>query len=208
MAPKTRSKPRRASAAHKSTRSRSGKAPGRAHKRNSDLQQIIAMLEDDHSKVDKLFKKFEKMKGAEDTSRHELVEQVCTMLKVHTTIEEEIFYPAARDALADDDNLIDEAEVEHASAKQLIADLEQMETSDPMYDAKVKVLGEYINHHVEEEEEEIFPKLKRKADDQFDGLFAQMKEMRQAVEEDLGAPGAKARGKRTTTSARQSAGLS
>jgi hemerythrin superfamily protein len=208
MATKTHSKPRRKSPARKSAGRRAVPKTARASKKSPDLQQIVAMLEDDHSKVDKLFKKIEKMKDAQDNSRHALVKQVCTALKAHAALEEEAFYPAARDVLADEDEMVDEAEVEHASAKQLIADIEQLETSDPMYDAKVKVLSEYIKHHVEEEEGEMFPKLKKKADDQFDGLFAQMKTLRAALEADLSAEKGKPKTKRAGSGARKSAELS
>jgi len=78
---------------------------------------------------------------------------------VHATIEEEIFYPAARDAI-DEQDLLDEAEVEHASAKDLIAQIQDMDADEELYDAKVKVLGEYVNHHVQEEENELFPQCK------------------------------------------------
>jgi hypothetical protein len=81
-------------------------------------------------------------------------------LKAHTTIEEEIFYPAAREVLEEED-LLDEAEVEHASAKDLIEQIEGMSPQDDLYDAKVTVLGEYIDHHVKEEETEMFPKLRK-----------------------------------------------
>lgn len=88
------------------------------------------------------------------------MEQVCNELKVHAQIEEEIFYPAVRDAIEDDD-LLDEAEVEHAGAKDLITQLESMQPGDDLYDAKVTVLGEQIEHHVKEEESEMFPKAKK-----------------------------------------------
>jgi len=81
------------------------------------------------------------------------------MLTAHATIEEEIFYPAARDAGVEGD-LLDEAEVEHASAKDLIAQIRSMSPDDDLYDAKVRVLGEYIDHHVDEEEGEIFPRCR------------------------------------------------
>ncbi|MGE4063516.1 MAG: hemerythrin domain-containing protein [Rhodospirillaceae bacterium] len=165
------------------------------------------MLEDDHAKVKKLFKRYEKMKDDEDKKRFQLATEICTMLKVHATIEEELFYPAARDVLEDEDDLVDEAEVEHASAKQLIADIERMETSDPMYDAKVKVLGEYIEHHADEEEDEMFPKLKKKAEEQFEGMFGQMREMRQSLEQDLSTEGKKSRPARSAASERKSAEL-
>lgn len=180
MATKSKPHARRAASGRKAS-PRKKTAHSRA-KRNSDLQKMLAVLEDDHSKVDKIFKRYEKLKDANDSSRFELVGKACAMLKVHTALEEELLYPGAREALGDDEDMVDEAEVEHGSAKQLIADLERMKTSDPLYDAKFKVLGEYIEHHVEEEEDEMFPKLRKIAGDQFDGLFARMKEMREALE--------------------------
>ena len=83
------------------------------------------------------------------------LEQICEMLTVHATIEEELLYPAARDVL-DEADLVDEAAVEHASAKDLIAQIQGMQPADELYDAKVTVLGEYIDHHVKEEEKEMF----------------------------------------------------
>lgn len=180
MATKSKSHARRAAAGRKAAaRKKTARSSAR---RNSDLQKMLAMLEDDHSKVDKLFKRYEKLKDADDDARFALVGKACAMLKVHTALEEELLYPGARDALGEDEDMVDEAEVEHGSAKQLIADLERMKTNDPLYDAKFKVLGEYIEHHVEEEEDEMFPKLRKMADDQFEGLFARMKEMREALE--------------------------
>jgi hemerythrin superfamily protein len=121
-----------------------------------------ALLERDHAEVKKLFKQYEKLADAEAEGgeRQALAEQICMMLTVHATIEEEIFYPAAREAEVDAD-LLDEAEVEHASAKALIAQIEAMGPDAELYDAKVTVLGEYINHHVQEEEGEMFPKCRR-----------------------------------------------
>ena len=94
------------------------------------------------------------------TTSEALAATICAELTIHTQVEEEIFYPAARDIL-DEEDLIDEAIVEHASAKDLIAQLVDMSPDDDLYDAKVKVLSELIEHHVEEEEEEMFPKLKK-----------------------------------------------
>jgi hemerythrin-like domain-containing protein len=127
----------------------------------SGAKDAIALLTEDHKKVKKMFEQFEKMKEDEDDdAKQMLVEMTCAELTVHAQIEEEIFYPALRDAI-DDMDLLDEAEVEHASAKQLISELSAMQPGDELYDAKFKVLGEYVNHHVEEEENELFPKAKK-----------------------------------------------
>jgi hypothetical protein len=121
----------------------------------------IAMLKADHDKVKKMFKEFERLHQEDSTDQAEqLAKQICNELTVHATIEEEIFYPEVRGAI-DDDDLLDEAEVEHASAKELIAQIESMSASDDKYAARVIVLGEYINHHVKEEQGEMFPKAKK-----------------------------------------------
>ena len=121
-----------------------------------------ALLERDHAEVKKLFKQYEKLAEAEaeGEERQALAERICAMLTVHATIEEEIFYPAAREAEVEDD-VLNEAEVEHASAKDLIAQIQGMGPDDDLYDAKITVLGEYIDHHVQEEEGEMFPKCRR-----------------------------------------------
>ena len=122
------------------------------------------LLMQDHKEVHALFEQYKKLAEgeAEASERQALAEEICNMLTVHATVEEEIFYPAAREAEVDSD-LLDEAEVEHASAKDLIAQIESMGADDDLFDAKVTVLGEYIDHHVKEEEGELFPKC-RKAD--------------------------------------------
>jgi hemerythrin superfamily protein len=120
----------------------------------------LKLLADDHRKVEKLVQKFEKLKDGADQEKQELVREACMELKIHAQVEEEIFYPAARDALKERD-LLDEAEVEHTVAKQLISELESMTPKDKLFDAKFTVLGEYVKHHVQEEEKELFPKAKR-----------------------------------------------
>jgi len=122
----------------------------------------VDLLTDDHLEVDALFKQYEKLakKEAPADQRRTLAQTICDMLKAHTTIEEEIFYPAARRAGIDAD-LLDEADIEHASAKDLIAQIEGGDADDDHYDAKVKVLGEYITHHVVEEHSEMFTKCRR-----------------------------------------------
>ncbi|MBX3479020.1 MAG: hemerythrin domain-containing protein [Caulobacter sp.] len=117
----------------------------------ADAPDAIALLKADHRKVEDLFEKFENARG--DGSKRKLAEQICTELKVHATIEEEIFYPACRGAI--EDALVDEAIVEHDGAKVLINEIEAGGTDDAFYDAKVKVLSEEIEHHVKEEEKYV-----------------------------------------------------
>lgn len=134
------------------------------------------LLTRDHTEVHKLFKQYEKLAEAEaaGSDRQALAEQICMLVTIHATIEEEIFYPAAREAGVDTD-LLDEADVEHASAKDLIAQIRAMAPDQDHYDAKLKVLGEYVDHHVEEEQDEMFPKC-RKAGMDLAGLAAQLAE--------------------------------
>jgi hypothetical protein len=121
----------------------------------------IKLLTADHAKVKKMFKEFEKLSKKDDEeAKAELAAQICQELTVHAQLEEEIFYPAAREAI-EDDEMMNEAMVEHNSAKDLISQIQSMGASDPMFDATVKVLGEYVNHHVEEEQNEMFPKIEK-----------------------------------------------
>ena len=148
------------------------------------LNDAIKLLTQDHKEVDALFKRYDKLCQTDGPAaqKAELARQICAMLTVHTTIEEEIFYPAARAALKEHD-LLDEAEVEHASAKDLIEQIEGSSPDSDLYDAKVKVLGEYIDHHVKEERNEIFPKARsaRKLD-----LIAMRDELMARKEELMG----------------------
>jgi hemerythrin-like domain-containing protein len=121
----------------------------------------LQVLMDDHDYVKQCYRAFEKLDPEEDGDEVQaLVKQVCAALKLHIRLEEEIFYPAARKALKDED-LLEEAEVEHDSAKTLIRQLERMKPGNPKYAATFTVLCEYVAHHVKEEEEEMFPKLRR-----------------------------------------------
>lgn len=119
---------------------------------------VIGMLIDDHRKVQKIFKAFE---SEEDPAKkQEMVQEACAELTAHAEIEEQHFYPFLRNADPEKfGDLLNEAEVEHASAKTLISQLEQMSPEDELYDAKFTVLGEYTNHHIEEEEDELFPEV-------------------------------------------------
>lgn len=132
----------------------------------SKTADAIKLLREDHREVKTWFKQYEKLDR--ETEKEELARKICAALTVHAKIEEEIFYPALRKSI-DDDELLDEAEVEHASAKQLIAEIRSMSPKDHLFDAKVKVLGEYVMHHVQEEEQEMFPEA-RKSEVDLDAL--------------------------------------
>ncbi|MBJ7313239.1 hemerythrin domain-containing protein [Rugamonas sp. CCM 8940] len=123
-------------------------------------KDAIAMLVADHQKVKGLFAQFEGLSDRSTVSKKKLADQICMELTVHTQLEEQIFYPAVRGPIKDND-LMDEALVEHASAKELIAQILEMDPGDQLYDAKVKVLSEQIEHHVGEEEGDMFPAARK-----------------------------------------------
>jgi len=123
-------------------------------------QDAVELLIADHHRVAKLFAEFDALKeDGDDEAKSALVAQICRELTVHTAIEEEIFYPAVRKAIEDDD-LMNQALVEHAGAKELISQLQAAHPDDDLYDAKVTVLGEQIDHHVQEEEGSMFPQTR------------------------------------------------
>jgi hemerythrin-like domain-containing protein len=144
-------------------------------KAKSSTPNAVDLLKEDHDKVKKAFKEFEKMDRSDTESCRELVETVCADLRIHTTLEEEIFYPALREAI-DDDDIMNEAAVEHETAKMLIEQLENMEPDDPNYFATFTVLGEYVTHHVKEEEGEMFPQAKKAQDLDLEELGSRMRE--------------------------------
>ena len=137
---------------------KSAKTASARSKSKSKSQDAVALLKADHREVEQWFSQFEKARA--ETRKLELAQKICLALKVHTQIEEELVYPPSREHVKDDD-IVDEAIVEHDAAKKLIAEIEAMQPSDEMYDAKVKVLSEMIEHHVEEEEKEYFPQLEK-----------------------------------------------
>ncbi|HEV8107238.1 MAG TPA: hemerythrin domain-containing protein [Burkholderiales bacterium] len=120
----------------------------------------IELLKEQHDQVKKAFKEFEKLDREDAEKQQQLVQKVCEDLKLHTTLEEELFYPAAREAI-DDEDLLNEAQVEHETAKMLIEQLENMGPDDPNFRATFTVLGEYVMHHAKEEEGEMFPQVKK-----------------------------------------------
>lgn len=149
----------------------------------------LQLLADDHRTVEDLFERFEKASGA--NAKQALVKEICTELKIHAMIEEEIYYPEIRGKVEDED--LEEAYVEHDSAKLLINELEATEPDESFYDAKVKVLKELIEHHVEEEEkqrENLFQQT-RAADVDLEALgerLATRKEELKAIAESEGLP--------------------
>ena len=159
---------------------------------NQDKLDALKLLSQDHREVEALFEQFEKAK--DDTKKGEIAKQICTELKIHTMIEEEIFYPALRGKVEDDD--LDEALVEHDGAKVLINDIEAAGPEADFFEAKVKVLQEEVEHHVKEEEKQsgnLFTQA-RKADVDLDALGEQMaarKAELQQIAETEGLPPAK-----------------
>jgi hemerythrin superfamily protein len=143
----------------------------------------LEMLKEDHDKVKKAFKEFEKMDRSDSETCRQVVQSVCNDLRVHTMLEEEIFYPAVREAIEDED-IMNEAAVEHETAKTLIEQLDNMEPDDPNYYATFTVLGEYVMHHVKEEEGEMFKQIKRSRLDTA-ALGEQMEEHKQLLSERL-----------------------
>ena len=143
----------------KKSRSQARSGVTKTGKASMQIDDAVTSLMRDHRRVEELFKQYEAAKD-DDAKKQNIFQQINLELKVHTQIEEEIFYPASR-PYVDEQDTVNEAIVEHQSAKELMAQLEKMEPSDDFYDAKVKVLQEMIEHHVEEEEGEYFPECRK-----------------------------------------------
>jgi hemerythrin superfamily protein len=127
---------------------------------NTKPTDAISLLMKDHKEVKAMFEQFEGLSDRSKSAKKKLADQICHALTLHTQVEEKIFYPAVRKAIKDED-MMDEALVEHASAKELIAQIMEMDAGEDLFDAKVKVLSEQIEHHVQEEEDEMFPKVRK-----------------------------------------------
>ena len=150
-------------AAKKSSPTRSNKAPAKSSPGAKRQKDACDLLDADHKAVKAMFKEYETLTESRSRSpakKRHLADRICRELSVHATVEEEVFYPAARKAIKDNP-LMNEASVEHASAKDLIAQIRGMDAGDEMFDAKVTVLGEYIDHHVKEERTEMFVKVRK-----------------------------------------------
>lgn len=120
----------------------------------------VVLLTKDHQKVLSLFKAYERFGSDEMKAKAECVAEICRELRVHAQVEEDVFYPVVRAAL-DENDLLNEAEVEHDVAKELIEQLESMRPDDELFDATVTVLAEYVEHHIREEQDEMFPRVKK-----------------------------------------------
>ena len=174
----------------------------------------LELLSSDHRKVEALFRQFEDMKEEEDDSRVAIAQRICSELTVHAQVEEDLFYPWLRENL-DETEMVAEADVEHATLKSLIGQIQPVLAPDEAYDAKVKVLSEYVKHHVKEEEDEIFPEVaseEEELDELGQEMAARKAELMKEMgieeadgEDELAASGA-ARGKRgnSRSGARQS----
>ena len=149
-------------AARKPSTASAKTTPARAPAAAKRQKDACDLLDADHKAVKALFKEYASLTESRSRStakKRQLADQICKELTVHATIEEEIFYPAVRKAIKDN-ALLNEATVEHASAKELIAQIKGMDPGDEMFDAKVTVLGEYIDHHVKEERTEMYTKAR------------------------------------------------
>lgn len=155
-----------------------------SQKRSTDApQDAIALLKQDHRAVEALFEEFE---DADESEQSDLATRICQMLTVHTQIEEEILYPQAKEAFGEqDDEMVYEAEIEHGAAKELIAKIEAGTPEDPEFKPLVKVLSEYIKHHVKEEEKEFFPALKETELD-LKEIGGQLAQRKLAIMEEMG----------------------
>lgn len=153
-----------------------------------DTPNALDLLTRDHERVLEMFAAFSQIQNDEDEddNKHDLVSRTCAELSIHAQLEEELFYPALRD-LPETQEMLDQAQVEHDLAKQLVAELEAMSPDDDMYDAKFTVLGEYVRHHIEEEQGKIFPKVKKAGLD-MENLAIDILHRKETLQEEFGLP--------------------
>ncbi|MBV8399222.1 MAG: hemerythrin domain-containing protein [Acetobacteraceae bacterium] len=174
MATKPKTKANRA-AERRSSRSQ---AVDRKRAEQTSAPGALDLLEQDHRQVEELFAQYDELKE-ENASKEELAQKICLALEVHAQIEEEVFYPKARKATKDNE-LINESLVEHATVKNLISEIEEMDAEDELYDAKVRVLGEMVKHHIHEEEQELFPEVEA-AEIDLEALGKEISERKEAL---------------------------
>jgi hemerythrin superfamily protein len=157
-------------------------------------QDAIQLLRKDHEDVNRMFEEFEK---ADEDRKFELAADICQALTVHATIEEEIFYPQVREVIDAEDMMI-EAEIEHDSARHLIEKIQEGEVDEVQLSAMIKVLQEYVNHHVNEEQRRMFPRV-RKAGLDLQALGQELLERKTELESELGSAADDSSGTRALT---------
>jgi iron-sulfur cluster repair protein YtfE (RIC family) len=153
-------------------------------------KEAMSLLKKDHDKVKKLFDRFDKADSTAE--KKEIAREACMELEIHSAVEEQLFYPALRQRMDDEDGLIDEADEEHHEAKILVAELKLMSGDEENYSAKFEVLAENIRHHIKEEEGSLFPKAKKTGID-FDALGERMRELKDRLTAEGVEPGAEAK---------------
>ncbi|MGH2673810.1 MAG: hemerythrin domain-containing protein [Actinomycetota bacterium] len=142
----------------------------------------IDMLKDDHQRVDKLFKEFEGAGDRAYKTKRDLVDRIVHELRTHSSMEEEVLYPTAQAQVADAKDIVLESEEEHSVVSDLLTELEGMEPEDERFDAKTTVLMENVRHHVEEEENELFPKIEKAlGEERVEQLGAEMEAVKQRL---------------------------
>jgi Hemerythrin HHE cation binding domain len=173
-----------ARAQHNHAHSTAKAKPRRTRRSGRRDPLAVTLLKKDHRQVEEWFDEYEQLDA--DDEKRALFDKIALALKVHTKIEEEIFYAEERGDVEDD--MLDEAQVEHDGAKKLIAEIEAMQPGDDLYDAKVKVLGEYIKHHVKEEEQPggIFAQAK-KGEEDLDEMGERLKARKEELMSEMAA---------------------
>ena len=154
-------------------------------KQNATAKDAVALLTADHDKVKSLFHEFERCDASHEGLKHDLAQQICMDLTIHATIEEELFYPVVRTETGDQ-QLVDEALEEHGSIKELVEHIRGMAVGDDQLNSTVQKLRECVAHHVTEEEQDMFPKV-RQSDADLVELCEQLKERKEELEHDFGA---------------------
>lgn len=151
-------------------------------------EDAIKLLKQDHREVEGLFKEFEKLEEEGSGAVEQVIATACTELKIHDKIEMEVFYPAVREAAEKEEveDLLNEAEVEHSTVRQLIQTIEGMSAGDDKRNAHFTVLVEYVKHHVKEEEKEMFPKVKKLESLDLKALGEQMKQRKAELMSEMG----------------------
>jgi hemerythrin-like domain-containing protein len=158
---------------------------------DNELNAIDLLLHD-HREVESLFSEFDSLEEGDEEDAEDIIEDACLELEIHDRLETEIFYPAVRAAAADDEDitdLLDEGEDEHQAVRELIEKLEDMDPDDDARDALFTTLIEQVKHHVEEEETELFPKVKKLKGLDLDALGAEMHERKQELQAEVGMGG-------------------